>query len=56
MESCMWERVPQMYHLFEKEEINIIVNITVFWIVKPCSLVGIQVPAIWRNFLLPPSW
>jgi len=38
MESCMWERVPQMYHLFEKEEIHIIVNITSFWIVKPCSL------------------
>jgi len=36
--------------------IRVYANGTVFWIVKPCSLVGIHAPAIWRNFLPPPSW
>jgi hypothetical protein len=45
MESWMWERVPQMHHLFEKEEIHVIVNITFFWIVTPCNLVG-----VYQNF------
>jgi len=34
-----------MYHLFEKEEIHVIVNITPLWTVTQCSLVG-----VYQNF------